>query len=557
MPYQWRKCSFCFRGRLILLLLSAILLDVPLVPSSEALSTRPSGTKGPSTRSTAPNGKNPKNLIQSTATISATPRAAASFALMEAMAPLKKNQKPKIALRQLERNQAFLEMDTRDRAFARMLLSTAERRHGQIEKVLQKYLHQPMSKDRISEVFCQAVLRIGATQLLFMDNIPKYAAIKETVEVLRKHPTIKISQPKINFVNAVLRGLNEDGTEILETTTSVLDNVHPWLAREWIESYGESTTRTMVEAAMEESPIFVSANQLYRDCDDDKEENVAEIIQRAFLVGEPSVDDAKNTPELLPIGCVRIPPTVGGTVSKWPLYQEGAWWVQNPSATLPALALRSGLQQEMSSDQPIYECHVVDLCSAPGGKTAQLCSMGFQNIDAVELSRTRTKPLQENLKRLGMQEKCNVHIEDGRLWFPDLGRNSVDGVLLDAPCSATGLGSRHPDVLTKSLDGGLLEELLVTQKELIAHTVDCILKPGGIMVYATCSLLQQEGEHQMERLLEKRGGIGVEILPFMPVELPGFDDCITEEGWLRVLPGVLKGSLQFCDGFFVARLRKV
>jgi 16S rRNA C967 or C1407 C5-methylase (RsmB/RsmF family) len=413
------------------------------------------------------------------------------------------------------------------------------------------------------------------------------------------------SQPKINFVNAVLRRLSEDGTETLQST-SVLDNVHPWLANQWIEFYGEATARTIVNAAMAPSPIFVSVNPLYRK----ETSNPTQTVLQAFAWGTTDVhtdnyaspSDEILEPELLPIGCIRVPGHFGGTVSKWPLYDQGAWWVQDPSATLPAIALWNGLNTKTvrlntsSTTTLVEDMHVVDLCSAPGGKTAQLCSLGFhQKIDAVEVSKARTKLLHQNLQRLCLQDKCNVHVEDGRRWLPRGGdaavggcSNVVDGVLLDVPCSATGLGSRRPDVLTKVLfEDNALEPLLVTQRELMAHAVDDLLKEGGLMVYSTCSLLKQEGEDQLEWLLKrgsKDGGgdvmggtevdgesgiVGtaataissvaaiVETLPFEIGEFPGFDDCITEQGWLRVLPGVLKGSLQYCDGFFVARVVKI
>jgi 16S rRNA (cytosine967-C5)-methyltransferase len=118
---------------------------------------------------------------------------------------------------------------------------------------------------------------------------------------------------------------------------------------------------------------------------------------------------------------------------------------------------------------------------------------------------------------------------------------------------ATGVGSRRPDVLRKSPE---LEELTRIQKELAVHTVDELLDIGGIMVYATCSLLKEESEDQMNWLLSRNEGAEVETIPFLPDEIPGFDDAIDKNGWLRVIPGVLPGTLKFCDGFFVARLRR-
>lgn len=382
-------------------------------------------------------------------------------------------------------------------------------------------------------------------------------------------------------MNAILRRVSERGVEKLEET-SVLDNLHPWLSREWIETYGEDRTLAMVTAAMQPSPVFVSVNRLYeQEGSSTTSKDANAVVQEAFsthMQDTSSTREEESSAEVLPVGCIRVPSHLGGTVSKWPLYEKGAWWVQDPSATLPALALYNGLKQadnrvDNADNVSLKDKSVVDLCSAPGGKTAQLCTMGFQSVDAVELSQPRTKLLRQNLKRLKLEDYCSISVEDGRLWLPHSGKNTVDGLLLDAPCSATGLGSRRPDVLTKSLEDGVLEELITTQRQLLFHAVQKILKPGGVMVYATCSLQRQEGEDQIQWLLSQFDGRGssndgderndemgaanagvVEVLPFLPGELPGFDQCITNEGWLRVLPGTLDGSLQFCDGFFVAKL---
>jgi 16S rRNA (cytosine967-C5)-methyltransferase len=473
----------------------------------------------------------------------AFPRSSASFALMETMTK-NNQQKQEIALRMLENNRGFLALEDRDRAFARLLLSTTERRLGQIDKVIGAFVKKPLSKGRQSDVLCQAVLRVGAAQLLFMD-VPHYAAVSETVEVLRQHPRIKVSKTQISFVNAVLRSIAREGMKILNDTTTVLDNISPWLASEWIKTYGRSTTENMVEAAMNQSPIFVSVNQLRVDIN---------FVEDAFSAAANDDDvSTSSQPEVLPsIGSIRVPENMWGMVSKWPLYHEGVWWVQDPSATLPAIALESILR---NIEKTLQETHVVDLCSAPGGKTAQLCSMGFGHVHAVEISKARTKSLQQNLERLGMQDKCTVSVEDGRMWMPSDGE-IVDAVLLDAPCSATGVGSRRPDVLRKLSSAEDIAELVTMQQELMLHTVDDILQHNGLMVYATCSLLPQEGEDQIEWLLNCRKD-AVEMVPFDKDELTGFDKCVDEEhGWLRVLPGVLDGSFQYCDGFFVARIRK-
>jgi 16S rRNA (cytosine967-C5)-methyltransferase len=332
----------------------------------------------------------------------------------------------------------------------------------------------------------------------------------------------------------------------------------------------------MVEAAMSQSPVFITVNHSHQENSATKQQDTildrSENIRDVFtsIAGEAEDEDEDEDSEqaeaeLLPIGSIRIPNNVGGSVSKWPLYDDGAWWVQDVSATLPAIALFNSLCTN-GGKQP-KDVHVVDLCSAPGGKTAQLCSMGFGKVDAVEISKRRSRSLHQNLKRLGMEDMCNVCIENGTKFQPSHtseNDDGVQGVLVDAPCSATGLGSRRPDVLRKSIN---LEELISIQRELVVHAANNILDVGGVLVYATCSLLKQEGEDQVDWLLSQDvSGKGVntellsstlETIPFELGEMPGFDDCIDENGWLRVIPGVLPGSLEFCDGFFVARMRRI
>jgi 16S rRNA (cytosine967-C5)-methyltransferase len=153
-----------------------------------------------------------------------------------------------------------------------------------------------------------------------------------------------------------------------------------------------------------------------------------------------------------------------------------------------------------------------------------------------------------------MLDTCSIRVADGTEWLAPDGAKQVDGILLDVPCSATGTGSKRPDVLRRSQD---LVELLESQEKLSNHCADNILQPGGMLVYATCSILKKESEHQVEKLLARSDGAKMETVPFQAGEIPGFDACIDENGWMRVLPGALQSSIGPCDGFFVARLRRV
>lgn len=172
-------------------------------------------------------------------------------------------------------------------------------------------------------------------------------------------------------------------------------------------------------------------------------------------------------------------------------------------------------------------------------------------MTAIEANERRCRRLRENLDRLDLEQSCEVVVSPGQEWVNEDGNNEVTAVLVDVPCSATGTGNRRPDVLQK--DTADLNSLHEIQEILANHCVENILSKGGVMIYATCSLLKSESEDQVTKLLQ-RGD--VTTLPFEPGEIPGFDNAIDENGWIRVIPGQLGGLLDYCDGFFVARLTK-
>ena len=193
---------------------------------------------------------------------------------------------------------------------------------------------------------------------------------------------------------------------------------------------------------------------------------------------------------------------------------------------------------------------MIDVCAAPGGKTAQLANYNFASITAIEISAKRSQRLMDNMQRL--RHEWNIVVADGCDYLPP---QLVDAVVVDVPCTATGTGSKRPDVLRRDSD---LTELLNIQQRLVRHVADHMIRIGGIIVYSTCSLLQQESEDQVTKLLARTDGrVILENVPFQKGEIPGFDEAIDSNGWIRVLPGALEGSLGQCDGFFVARLRRI
>lgn len=434
------------------------------------------------------------------------------------------------AVSRLESSKAFLLAAQRDRNFARNLVSTTTRRLGQIDLILDKCCSSYPPKGKYGALL-QACLRVGVTQLLFLET-PAFAAVKETIDALKDN-ALRIPKPMVQFANAVLRRVDREGKDIL-TTTDVCDNISEYLRQEFQSCYGAENTRKIVEQFLDDSAhqfVDLSVNHKM-----DKTKIIA-----AF---ETDKDDRFHSVISLPNGSLRIRKNPNaGVISNWPLYDEGCWWVQDVASTLPAIALIKSLEKQQYQDEATKlsssDFHVVDCCAAPGGKTAQLLSAGY-NVTAIEASERRSRRLLENLNRLKFDKsQFDLVIGPGQEWLPKEQQNiNVQGVLLDVPCSATGTGSKRPDVLMKNGDLG---NLLTIQKSLANHFAENILQSGGIMVYATCSLLAKESEEQVRALL-KRGSMVT--LPFDKGEIPGFDDAIDENGWLRVLPGTLQEELR-------------
>lgn len=205
-----------------------------------------------------------------------------------------------------------------------------------------------------------------------------------------------------------------------------------------------------------------------------------------------------------------------------PGFAEGAWWVQNISASVPARLLGEGKGRS-----------VLDLCAAPGGKTMQLAAAGWQ-VTAVEREERRLARLSENLERTHLS--ADLVTADVLKWEP---KSPVDAVLLDAPCSATGIFARHPDVLHR-IRARDIAQLAEVQARMVARVADWV-KPGGQLIYATCSLEPEEGE----AIAEQAQKHGLKLVKPDPAQLPQGVNA-QEKGWVRILPG--EGR----DGFFIA-----
>jgi 16S rRNA (cytosine967-C5)-methyltransferase len=396
---------------------------------------------------------------------------------------------------------AMAKLTLRDRAFARLLVATVLRRLGQIDALIADCLANPLPP-RAAQV--HDILRLGVAQLLFL-HTPPHAAVATSVDLAqnRGFPAHK------GLVNAVLRRLSVEGPGRAATHDAPRLNTPAWLWQSWTRHYGDEVTRAIATAHLREAPL--------------------DLTLRSDANGWCETLGA--TP--LPTGTLRR--AGGGTVSTLPGYAEGAWWVQDAAAALPARLFGdvAGLQ-------------VVDLCAAPGGKTAQLADAGAF-VTAIDRSSRRLERLVSNLKRLSLPAATLA--ADALTWRPE---RRVDAVLLDAPCSATGAIRRHPDVphLKRPSD---VARLAMIQDKLLHAAVE-MLRPGGMLVYCTCSLEPEEGPQRIEALL--RSGAPVERRQISANEIDAPADWVTADGDLRTLPFHL-AEYDGVDGFFAARLVKL
>jgi 16S rRNA (cytosine967-C5)-methyltransferase len=401
----------------------------------------------------------------------------------------------------IEDHPGIAELPARDRAFTRLLVATVLRRLGQIDAMIAHCLEKPLPTRAAAT---QDLLRLGIAQLLFL-RTPPHAAVATTVDLAESRGFLSYK----GLVNAVLRRLSQEGAGLIAAQDEAHLNVPAWLWRNWCDAYGEQTTRAIAHAHLHEAPLDISVR------------------------ADPELWRERLDAVLLPTGTLRR--QGGGAIASLPGYHDGAWWVQDAAAAIPAKLLGNVAGET-----------VADLCAAPGGKTAQLAAAGAKVI-ALDRSPRRVERLHANLARLHLSAECRV--ADAIQWHPP---SPLRFILLDAPCTATGAIRRHPDVPhLKSQDDVI--RLAAVQERLLAAAI-AMLAPGGTMVVCTCSLEPQEGKQQIERLLG--AGAPVQRVPIEPTEIGGLAECISPEGDLRTLPCHL-AERDGLDGFFAARLRRI
>jgi 16S rRNA (cytosine967-C5)-methyltransferase len=399
------------------------------------------------------------------------------------------------------------DLEPRDRAFARLIVTTALRRHGELGAVINAFVERPLPAKRGK---LWQILLSAAAQLLLLDT-PPHAAIGLAVDQCKADFEARRFD---KLANAVLRKVASEGRDKLAALDGPALNIPPWMQERWETHYGAQTARAIALSCIEEPALDLT-----------------------FKAGDAAAWAERLGGVVLPIGTLRVPGA--GRIEDLAGYDDGAWWVQDAAAVLPAMMLKAVSGQR-----------VADLCAAPGGKTAQLAAAGA-DVTAVDISVARLARVEANLQRLGL--KAELVQADAAQWSP---AEPFDAILLDAPCSATGTIRRHPDILHIK-QPRVLQQLIETQARMLDHAADQI-KSGGVIVYCTCSLEPEEGASQVARFLASHPGFS--RLPLLPGELPGIAAAITADGDLRTLPSHRFEGFEAAgglDGFFAARLQRL
>ena len=399
-------------------------------------------------------------------------------------------------------------LEPRDRAFAHLVAMTVLRRYGSLGAVLDRFIDRPLPD---AGARARTIMLAASAQILLLGT-PVHAAVDLAVEQCRRQ---RSALPYAKLANAVLRRVAKEGPTILATLDTARLDVPEWMYRRWVKHYGEHRAHEIASASLIEAPLDVSVKS-----------DATGWAQR--LGGH-----------VLATGSVRL--VEHARVDELPGYGEGAWWVQDAAAALPVRLLGD-----------VAGLRVADLCAAPGGKTAALAAAGAR-VTAVDVSAQRLEIVARNVARLELAGSVEIVSADIETWrAPEL----FDAVLLDAPCSATGTIRRHPDILhLKRADD--IARSAVLEARLLARAAG-IVKPGGLLVYCTCSLEPEEGELCVAQLLA--GGEFVRE-PLVAGEVGGRAEWITRDGDLRTFPfqdpgldGI--GSGGGMDGFYAARLRR-
>ena len=415
------------------------------------------------------------------------------------------------------------EVDRKDRAFISSLVYTTLAELIYIDAVIDTYSKTPVAK---MKPWVAVALRMTVCQLVFFDKVPDSAAVHEGVELIKRSKFRGLQ----GFVNGVLRGILRGdkkpslpgSAESLLARTSILYSIPVWILTIWRDAYGGSKMTELARASHGQKPVGLRCNTL-------------RIAPEDFLAMLREKVGAKNVrPGCILPECAYI--TDGGDIAAWPEFRQGLFTVQDESSALAGRAL--GVKP---GDR------VLDMCAAPGGKSTHLAQL-MQNTGVIvsrDIHEHKLKLIEDNARRLGITI-IQTQFRDGVAWAPEE-EDSFDAVLLDAPCSGLGILRSKPDIkLNRTPEQ--IPELRKTQLALL-EAASHLVRPGGALLYSTCTVNPAENEENVRLFLEKHQEFFIENFE---KDLPRELECDTIRDGYAVLTPVEAGM----DGFFIARLRR-
>jgi 16S rRNA (cytosine967-C5)-methyltransferase len=396
--------------------------------------------------------------------------------------------------------------------FYRSLAGEAIRRLGEINFYLKKYIKKPLKTEQ-SHV--KANLIIGAAQIIYM-RVPAYAAVNDSVEIAKKN-----SPHHVKFINAILRQLSRDFENKKLNKSNVLMNIPIEIMNKWKNIFSEEQLIKIVNQHLVIPPAL--------DISICPKENINKwkINLKGKILGSNNIRLINSY----------------GKINKIHGYDQGKWWIQDIAAQLPVKILLSKIK---------HNTNVIDLCAAPGGKTAQLLTNNLK-VTSLESNNKRTKILKENLNRLNLKTK--LIIKDATQYKPE---KLADALLLDAPCTSSGTLRKNPDILWRlSYKKGNyfshMRSVIEIQRGLL-DSASKMLKPGGFLIYSVCSMEKEEGENQIVDFIKKNSKFIID--PIKESEIDITKKAITTEGFIKTLP-FFNSEEGGMDGFFIARLTKI
>ena len=425
------------------------------------------------------------------------PRALALDILDEVV---RKNLRPDDRLEFYLKKENYRSLPKEDIALCKLIVMTTLRRWGHIEQILYNYLKKSIwsHSPRIHLIMMTAIC-----QLIFMQS-PPYAVVNLAIIQTKND---KKSYKLKNLVNAILRRVSDDIEKYNDDQFDNVELIPKWMLERWKNYYTSDEINQIASSLVNIPPLDITLKKI--------DEKIAEDLGGRCII-------PRN---------IRFKKY--GFIPDIEYYHDGKWWIQDIAASIPVRIIQNEINNK----------NIVDLCAAPGGKTANLIDAGAK-VTAIESNIDRISLLKINLKRLNFE--ADIIHADGTKWSTKL---KYDGVLIDAPCSSTGVMRRNPDILRRNNHN--LDYLTNLQHKLLINGIK-LLKKGGFLLYCTCSLEKEEGECQIDRILDERDDI--ELRNIGKKDIGIFQEFIHTSGYLRILPNIIADGGN--DGFFISILQK-